>query len=256
MKIRVLGAHNTESQQTRCAGLVVDGKIALDAGSITSSLTLTEQWNLKVLLLSHQHYDHTRDVPALSMNLYLSDEQVHVYTTRPVYKTLMSHQFDGEMYPDFTSRPEGKPVLTFTVIDPLEPFNVEGYTITAVPVKHSVPTVGYQVVSPKGGTLFYGADTGPDLKSCWENVKPQVIIIETTAANRFSEFGKANGHLTPELLRDELVVFRDIHGYIPQVVSVHMSPGLEDEIRKELAEAAAELECTITPGYEGMEIDL
>lgn len=63
MRIRFLGAHNTETLTTRLSGLLVDQALALDAGSLTASLTLSQQLSLKGVLLTHQHYDHIRDIP-------------------------------------------------------------------------------------------------------------------------------------------------------------------------------------------------
>ena len=43
MKIKVLGAHNTESLNTRYMSLLVDDILAIDAGCLTSTLTFEEQ---------------------------------------------------------------------------------------------------------------------------------------------------------------------------------------------------------------------
>ena len=81
------------------------------------------------------------------------------------------------------------------------------------------------------------------------------MIIEVTASNRFTDFGRDSKHLTPQLLKEELSAFRDIRGYIPKVVTVHMNPSLEDEIAVELKEVAADIKCNISLGYEGLELE-
>ena len=60
------------------------------------------------------------------------------------------------------------------------------------------------------------------------------------------------GHLCPQSLKEELVEFRRVKGYLPRVVAVHLSPLAEDEIRRELAEVAVELGADITLGREGI----
>jgi len=45
--------------------LLVDEELAIDAGSLASGLTFEEQARLSAVLLSHGHYDHVRDVPAV-----------------------------------------------------------------------------------------------------------------------------------------------------------------------------------------------
>ena len=43
MRVRVLGAHQLETRDTRLTSFLIDGVLAVDAGSITSGLTLEEQ---------------------------------------------------------------------------------------------------------------------------------------------------------------------------------------------------------------------
>lgn len=63
------------------------------------------------------------------------------------------------------------------------------------------------------------------------------------------------GHMTPALLKDELVSFRTLKGYLPRVVTVHANPTMEGKITAELLKVAGELGCSITPGCEGMEFE-
>ncbi len=256
MDIHILGAHNCESQNTKFISLLIDDSLVLDAGGLTSSLSFPAQQKLKAILLTHQHYDHIRDVPAIAMNFYLSGATINIYSIFAVYDALAAHLLDGQLYPNFMERPQGNPTIKFTVIEPHQTLQIEGYTIMAVPVNHSVPAVGYQITSPDGRAVFYTGDTGPGLADCWECVSPQLLIIEVTASNRFEEFGRESRHLTPNLLKQELDDFRKLKGYLPQVVLVHMSPGLEEEIKAEIAVVAEELNSPIALGYEGMEINL
>lgn len=137
-------------------------------------------------------------------------------------------------------------------MNPLSLSKLRGYGVLAVPVIHAALTVGYQVTSSDGKAVFYTSDTGPGLADCWEQVSPQLLIIEVTDSNKFEE----KSHLTPNLLKQELVKFREMKGYLPEVVTVHMRPTLEEEIRAEIAMVAEELNNPITLGYEGMEINL
>ncbi len=256
MKVKLLGAHNCESQYTKFPSLLIDDTLVLDAGGLTSSLPFPAQQKLKAILLTHQHYDHLRDVPALAMNLYLAGATIDIYSILSVYDALVTYLLDGKIYPNFMERPQEKPTIRFTEIEPCKSEQIEGYSVLAVLVNHSVPAVGYQVTSPENKVVFYTGDTGPGLTECWEQVSPQLLIIELTASNRFEEFGKESGHLTPSLLKQELVAFRELKGYLPEVITVHMNPGLEKEIEAEIAVVAGELNNPISLGYEGMELNL
>jgi ribonuclease BN (tRNA processing enzyme) len=256
MNIRVLGAHNCEWQKTRLISLLIDDVLAIDAGALTSSLSLEAQQKIKAILLTHQHYDHVRDIPTIAMNLFLSGATIKVYTITPVHDALTRHLLNDELYPDFRQQPAPNPTVRFTIIEPHQTEQIEGYTVLAVPVNHSVPTVGYQVTSADGQAVFYSGDTGPGLAGCWRRVSPQLLITEVTAPDKYTEWAADSGHLTPALLKQELVSFREVNGYLPRVVAVHMNPALEEEIATEIAAVAEALGASITLGYEGMELNL
>ncbi|MBN2240308.1 MAG: hypothetical protein JW712_11090 [Dehalococcoidales bacterium] len=254
MKIKLLGAHNCETLDYRHTCMVIDDIIALDAGSLTANLTLEEQKRLEAVVISHRHYDHIRDISSLGNNLYHAGLSTDIYTTQDVTDVLNEHVFTSGIYYNLPEMPLDNPTFRMHVIEPLVDFDVCGYTFKAVPVHHLGFTVGYSVISPEGRKLFYTSDTGPGLMECWKNVTPDLLIIEVTESNENTETHKNGNHLTPELLEGELIDFYAVHKYMPDMVTVHMSPEMEDTIRQELAETADFIKCRITPGYEGMEI--
>ncbi len=256
MDIQVLGAHNCESQNSKFVSLLIDNTLAIDAGGLTSSLSFTAQQKLRAILLTHQHYDHVRDILAMAMNFFLNRATINIYSILPVYDALVTYLLNGELYPKFLERPQQNPTIKFTVIEPGKAEQIEGYNITAIPVNHPVPTVGYQVTSSDGKVVFYTGDTGPGLAKCWEQISPQLLIIEVTAPNSHERFAIQSGHLTPSLLKQELINFRDVNGYLPPVVAVHMNPRLEKEIEAETEAIARDLNTSITLAYEGMQLYL
>lgn len=257
MDIRFLGAHNCESKDTRYVSLLIDGTLALDSGGLTASLSLEEQQTVEAVLLTHYHYYHIRDLPALAMNSFLGGgDTISIYSTAPVLETVSSYLLDGKLYPRFMETPAEKPALSFITLEPYQQVSINSFEVLALPVEHSVPAAGYQVSSPDGKSLFYTGDTGPGLTESWLYVSPQLLIVEVTAPNSFEDFGRESGHLTPSLLKEELLSFRQVKGYLPQVVPVHMNPRLEKEIAGEISAVAKSLGCQITLGYEGMQIRL
>jgi ribonuclease BN (tRNA processing enzyme) len=256
MDIRILGAHNCESRSSKYTSLLIDDTLAIDAGGLTSSLSFEAQRKLKTILLTHQHYDHIRDIPVIAMNLYIQEKTIKIYSTQPVYDVLSGYLLDGKLYPKFLEWPGQEPTVKFTIIQPDKPEYIAGYHILAVPVNHSVPAVGYEITSPDGKIVFYTGDTGPGLTNCWQSISPQLILFELTAPNKYEEFARQAGHLTPSLLAQELVSFRELKGYLPQVILVHINPDLEKDINNEVATIAQDLEHPITLGYEGMRLQL
>ena len=88
MKIKILGAHNTESLNTKYMCLLVDDSLVLDAGGLTSSLSFQDQLKVSALFITHSHYDHIRDIPAFAMNLFLRESSADLYTHQAAFDNL------------------------------------------------------------------------------------------------------------------------------------------------------------------------
>jgi len=252
-----LGAHNTETRAARPTSLLIDGCLAIDAGGLASALTLSQQEKIKIVLLSHHHFDHTRDLPILGFNAALWQGQIEVYAQQQTFDVLIPCLLDGSIYVNFLEYPsKDKPSLRLNAIEPFERKNIEGYSVLALPVKHSAPTVGYYITSSQGKSLFYTGDTGPGLADCWQHISPQLLITEVIAPNKFTDELTRGGHLSALSLKEELIQFRQLKGYLPRVISIHISPLHEREVKQEIAQVAEELEADISLGYEDMKVSL
>jgi ribonuclease BN (tRNA processing enzyme) len=256
MKIHILGAHSTETNDTGCICILIDDTLAIDAGALTSNLSIKEQHNLKAVLLTHQHYDHVKDIPALGMNFYLCDKVIDVYGTQIVHQELLAHLFNDSLYPNFIKKPPENPSIRFNIIEPGRTIKIAEYEVLPVPVNHAVPTVGYQIGLSDGKKIFINSDTGPGLKDCWKQISPEILFTETTLLNKDEGFAYDSGHLTPNLLQKELISFREIKGYLPKVVLMHMNPIIEKELKAEISKVEKALNIEIEFGYEGMKINI
>ncbi|MFO8101760.1 MAG: MBL fold metallo-hydrolase, partial [Dehalococcoidia bacterium] len=103
MKIRILGAHMFESKDTRLSSILVDDVMAVDAGGLTSALSFSEQERIEHILLTHGHYDHIRDVPAIALKN--QHRTINVHAIQTTLDVLTTNMINDVVYPDFTVWP-------------------------------------------------------------------------------------------------------------------------------------------------------
>ena len=256
MQLRVLGAHNVESRHTRMESHLIDGVLALDAGSLTRSLTQDELNSIRAIILSHRHFDHVKDLLPLGIAVRNTGVTIDVYAIQDTVDAVTDTLMNGRLFPDFLSSPSVEaPTFRMHSVEFYEPFDVLGYTALAVPVPHSVPAAGFQV-SDSNVSLFYTGDTGRGLSDAWEHVAPDVLLTEVTFGNENEASARAAGHLTPDLLMGELARFDEIHGRVPQVVVSHINPAWEDAVRRELADITDSTGQQFTIAHADMSMEL
>jgi len=258
VKIQILGAHQFELKGARLTSLLIDGTLAIDAGGLTSALSLPQQKKVKTVLLTHHHFDHTRDLVTLAANAgYYWQGQLEVYALRYTLDVVTTCLLDGKMYVNFLEYPsKEKPSLLLEAIEPYKRKAIARYDVLALPAKHSVPAVGYQITSSDGKSLFYTGDTTVGISDCWRHISPQLLITEVTGPNERGDWLEKVGHFSARLLKEELTQFRQLKGYLPRVIVIHIGNPNEQQIKEEVGQLAQELEADISLGYEDMEFTL
>jgi len=232
--------------------------LVVDAGGLTSALSLPEQKKIKTVLLTHHHFDHTRDLVTLAANAaYYWRRQLIVYALRYTLDIVTNCLLDGKIYANFLEYPsKEKPTLILEAIEPYSRKTIAGYDVLAVPVKHSVPAVGYEITSSDGKSLFCTGDTTVGISDCWQHISPQLLITEVAGPDKYEDWLKKAGHFCARFLKEELIQFRQLKGYLPRVIVIHIGNPYEQEIKEEVAQVAQELEADVSLGYEDMKITL
>lgn len=236
MNVKVLGSSGAELPGYNSPAFLVDGKVLLDAGTIGTSLGESEQWEVRHIMITHSHLDHIKAIPFLADNIVIKQRKhsVSLYGTKETLKILRDNLLNDKLWPDFTKISASiDPVLKMTTIVPGRPFIVNGYSVTAYSVSHTVPAVGYIMRDSSGRTLLYTGDTGPTKQIWTASHNVHVMIIEVSFPNSMGDLAIKTGHLTPALLGLEI----DKMNHRPEKILItHIKPQYTARIRKELQE--------------------
>jgi ribonuclease BN (tRNA processing enzyme) len=235
MKLRVLGCAGAEFPNFHPPAFLIDDGFLLDAGTIGAVLGEEEQWALKHIFITHSHLDHTKGIPILADNIIMRNQphNVKVVGTVETVAAIRNHLLNNVTWPDFSRIPSpATPVITYQEIEPEREISIDGYSVTAYRVDHSIPAVGY-IVRRGGKSLFYSGDTGPTERIWKMAVGIDIMIVEVSFPNEMEEMALLTGHLTSNLLRVEL---RKIKELPPRILITHPKPQFYDLIKAELAD--------------------
>src|SRR5205814_5263822 len=97
MKLRVLGAFAGEGRGHRPSAFLINDRTLIDAGTVSSALTVPEQLSIEHALISHSHLDHVAGLVYLSETLGFCETGAAVTVTGidPVVSTLRWSVFNN-----------------------------------------------------------------------------------------------------------------------------------------------------------------
>ncbi|MCA9212632.1 MAG: MBL fold metallo-hydrolase [Planctomycetales bacterium] len=213
---------------------VVNDTVAIDAGSIGFLDDVDAQKRIKHVLISHTHIDHIASLGSFIDNVWEPGEtSPTIYCTEESAAVLRQHYFNGVIWPDVLNIPSPEsPYARLVEIEAGIEFEIEGLRITAVPVNHAVPTVGY-IIADTDSTFIFGADSGAtDL--IWReanrigNVK--LVALEVAFPTECQDRADAAYHLTPDTFAAEV---NKMDGS-PTVLAIHLKPAFRERIERQL----------------------
>ena len=209
MKLRVLGCSGgIGGRHLRTTSFLVDHDILIDAGSGVADLSVGELAAIDHVFLTHAHLDHVLGLPLMIDAVADRRNQPLVVHALPeVIAALRQHVFNWSIWPDFSSLPNAEqPRLRFEPITPGATVCLGERRITALPVDHTVPAVGYCLDSGAASLVFSG-DTGP-CAAFWQAVNRvpnlRYLLIECAFSDQEMELAKVSRHLCPQLLAEGL----------------------------------------------------
>ena len=232
MRVKVLGCYGGQLIGFRLTSFLINDSILLDAGSPTEVLSLDEQHEIRHICLSHTHLDHIKDIAFLADNRAVrrmgggvSNSSITIHSLPENNEVLRRHFLNEHIWPDFTRIPSPEdPTLRLHDIHPEQSFEVDGVTVTPIPVNHPVPCIGF-LLDCHGKQLIYTADTG-NTDRIWQiaNQQPNLkaVIMDCSFPNDYIKLAEVSGHLTPAAMMRDLKKF-DALGRVP-VYLYHMKP--------------------------------
>jgi 3',5'-cyclic-nucleotide phosphodiesterase len=201
-------------------------------------LTLEEQRAIETVLVSHSHMDHVRDLATLADNrCQQGGAPLVIASTRETLAALRAHFFNDRLWPDFSRIPSvGSPTIVYRELEPEKPTVLDGHTVRAVMVSHTIETCGF-IVEGKSAALAYSGDTGPT-ERLWELLRDtprlRALLLEVSFPNEQQRLAHVSGHHTPETLGRELEKLGPERRDLP-VLLYHIKPVFQDLVERELA---------------------
>lgn len=227
MKVQLLPSNCKEPAQLQplTTFLVNDG-LAIDGGSLGYGLTLEQQRQVRCVVITHSHIDHTASLPVFIAEVFpFLKEPVLVYSTREVISSLKEHIFNDLIWPDFHQIEllDGNHMgMRYVEVEAGVPFETHGLKITPVRTNHTVPTIGLAVEDSRSAVVFtsdtYHTEEIWHLANRLEHLK--AIFVDVSYPNEMETLAATSKHLTPQSLDKEL---RKLSRDVP-VYAVHLKP--------------------------------
>jgi ribonuclease BN (tRNA processing enzyme) len=238
MEFKVLGCHGGESPKHQCPAFLLDGRVCLDAGSITNMLTLKEQQRIEAVLVSHAHLDHVRDLAMLAdTRTQQGGPPLVIASTPGTIAVLKRHFFNDKLWPDFSKIPGQKnATVVFQSVKPELETELCGFRVRPILVDHSVEAAAF-LVGDDDGVVAYSGDTGPT-ERLWQVIAEtdgiKALVMEVAFPNEQAKLAQDSCHHTPRSLEAELkklgVKKRDI-----PVLLFHIKPVFQKQTELQLA---------------------
>jgi ribonuclease BN (tRNA processing enzyme) len=237
MRISTLGCSASITGDLRTTCYRVDDDILIDAGTGAGELSLAQSIAIAHVFLTHSHLDHCALLPMLADAAgSFRHAPLTVHALPETISALREHMFNGRLWPDYTVIPsEERPYLRFVPIRPGETIDLAGRRISALPARHAVPCVGYQVDSGSASWV-YSADT-TFCEEFWQALNRignlRYLLMENTFRNDNPAGAQRSGHMTAHLLAQGL---RQLHKPV-ELFIVHLEAGYEALSMREVTEA-------------------
>jgi cAMP phosphodiesterase len=188
--------------------IVIDDRVAVDAGSLAMAATDEHRRGLRDVVLTHAHLDHIAGLPLFVDDLFSAlDEPVRIHALPAVIEVLDRDIFNWSVFPKFSELSIGESnAIKYCPVHLETLFRIGPLEFRLFPADHKVPSAGVLVKDNNSSVLISG-DTanlsGLDALD-QDRSKLSAMLVECAFPDELCEIAKSSHHMTPSKLGEEL----------------------------------------------------
>lgn len=232
-----IDANGVASVRQHLLSIVIDDRVAIDAGCLALSCTDHQREQIRDVVLTHTHLDHIAGLPLFIDDLFATlIEPIRIHATREMIDILERDLFNWAIYPRFSELSnDNGPVVEYHEFARGAKFEVKHLSLQSVAVNHKVSANGYIVSDGDVSIAITGdtAETDEIWKKCGAVTKLRAILVECAFPDELSELAEVSDHLTPKRLKTELEKLGDRD--FPVFV-INMKPMYREKIIEQIKE--------------------
>lgn len=232
-----IDANGMASARQHLLSIVIDDRVAIDAGCLAFSCTDRQREQVRDVVLTHTHLDHIAGLPLFIDDLFATlTEPILIHATREMIDILERDLFNWSIYPRFSELSNNNgPIVQYCEFERGGKFTVKHLSLQSVAVNHKVSANGYIVSDGNGSIGITGdtAETDEIWKKCGATTDLKAVLVECAFPDELDELAKVSDHLTPKRLKIELEKLgkRDFPVFV-----INMKPMYREKIIEQIQE--------------------
>lgn len=224
------------SARQHLACIVINDRLAIDAGSLAMAATDNIRRELRDVVLTHAHLDHIAGLPLFVDDLFATLETpITVHALKEVIEVLERDVFNWSVFPRFSELTIASgPAILYRPLQFGSTFVAAGLKCKLFQADHKVPSAGV-IVSDDESTVAITGDTASldaleDAILGIENLR--AILVECAFPDELADIARNSHHMTPAVLRGQLTKLRPTC----PVFAVNIKPRYRDPVVQQLNE--------------------
>jgi ribonuclease BN (tRNA processing enzyme) len=238
LRVQLLPTSLGDRTQTQSlTTFILNGTIAVDAGSLGFSLDGPQLADIEHVILTHSHLDHVCSLPIAIAEVFPRLKRpIKIHGTPGVLQAVRDHLLNGVIWPDFSRIKmlgSEHPAIEFVPIEPHATFELDGVRFTPVPVNHEVPTIGLIAETPDAAVAFTSDTCRTDDIWAAASKRPNLraVFVDCSFPDEMESLAISSGHLTPKMVAAESAKLTRP----ARIICVHIKPDTREKVLAQLA---------------------